>query len=249
MENNNNNLSKHSPLYITLANTLKEQILNNIYHVGDLLPTEDILQKEFTTSRTTVRSAVELLENEGYVKKFQGRGTEVCSRNPTQNLNFLSSISGTLSKCYGEVKTGSFTLTRTIPPHDIQAKFKIKENEPVYSLSRTKIVKGKIVAYIKNFLLPDDIPNLEEHVDYIKEHGLYQTLEQIYNLKLDCGIDNISVYMSGPLDSEIFEEHSSIPLYCTKRNTFLENGNLFEIVTAFIRAEDFEYTVYLKGRP
>jgi len=243
------NLPKHTSLYIKLSNTLKDQILNNFYHVGDLLPTEDVLQKEFDTSRTTVRSAVELLEKQGYVKRFQGRGTEVCSRHPTQNLNYLSSISGTLSKRYGDVKTGAFTLTMTVPPPDIQAKFKIKENEKVYSLSRTKIVNGKIIAYIKNFLLPSEIPNLENHEDYIKEFGLYQTLEQIYHLKLGYGIDNISVYMSGPLDSEIFEEHSSIPLYCTKRNTFLENGTLFEVVTAFIRAEDFEYTVYLKGRP
>ena len=244
----NFNANRNSPLYKRLADALKEQILNNIYHVGDLLPTEDVLQKEFTTSRTTVRKAIEVLEKEGYVKKYQGRGTEVCSIHPKQDLNHLSSISDTLAKMYGSVQTGSLTITRAIPPHDIQEKFGIDDNEKVYILSRTKIVQGKIIAYIKNFLLSANMPDLEKHSDFIRDHGLYQTLEQIYNLKLDYAIDNIYVYMSGPLDSEIFEEHSSIPLYCSKRNTFLADGTLFEIVTSFIRAEDFEYTVYLKGR-
>ena len=73
-------------------------------------------------------------------------------------------------------------------------------------------------------------------------------IEKEYKLVLDNAVDNISVYMSGPLDSEIFEAHSPIPLYCSKRKTYLPDGTLFEIVTSFIRAEDFEYTVYLKGR-
>jgi len=238
----------NSPLYRKLADKLEEKILNNFYRVGDLLPTEDVLQKEYETSRTTVRKAVEVLEKEGYVKKFQGRGTEVCSIHPKQDLNHLSSISDTLAKMYGKVQTGALTISRGVPPYDIQTKFGIDENEKVYILSRTKIVKGKIIAYIKNFILSTNIPDLENHSDFIIENGLYQTLEQIYHLKLDYAIDNISVYMSGPLDSEIFEEHSSIPLYCSKRDTFLADGTLFEVVTSFIRAEDFEYTVYLKGR-
>ena len=241
-------INKNPPLYLKFAQTLKEQILNNVYHVGDLLPTEDVLQKNFSTSRTTVRNAIDVLEKEGYVKKFQGRGTEVCSIHPKQDLNYLSSISDTLAKMYGNVQTGTLTITKAIPPFDIQTKFKINEDEKVYVISRTKIVQGKIIAFIKNFILANNIPDLEKHSDFIKDHGLYQTLEQIYHLKLDYAIDNISVYMSGPLDSEIFEVNSSIPLYCSKRETYLADGSLFEAVTSFIRAEDFEYTVYLKGR-
>lgn len=239
---------RNVPLYIKLSDSLKERIVSEAYKVGDLLPTEELLQKEFSSSRTTVRNAIEVLEKGGYVKKYQGRGTEICSVHPKQDLNYLSSISDTLAEMYGTVRTGYLNVNKVYPSPEIQNIFEINEKDEVYSLSRTKIVQGKIIAYIKNFVRAERTPNLENHKDSIKDIGLYRTLEKTYGLKLDHAIENISVYMSGPLDSEIFEVQSPIPLYCSKRKTYLADGKLFEMVTSFIRAEDFEYTVYLKGR-
>jgi GntR family transcriptional regulator len=240
--------NKNVPLYLQLAESLKEEIISKSFQVGDLLPTEEVLQQRFSASRTTIRKAVEVLELEGYVKKFQGHGTKICSVHPKQDLNHLSSITETLVKMYGQVKTGTLTITKSKPNPEIQSSMEISENDDIYSMQRTKIVHGKTIVFIKNFLVAKYVPNLESHKESLIEFGLYETLEKVYNIKLDNAIENISVYMSGPLDSEIFEVQSPIPLYCSKRKTYLADGSLFELVTSFIRAEDFEYTVYLKGR-
>jgi DNA-binding GntR family transcriptional regulator len=241
-------VDRNVPLYKKLADSLKERIFEEKYQVGDLLPTEELLQREFNSSRTTVRNAIDVLEKEGYVKKYQGRGTEICSVHPKQDLNYLSSISDTLSKMYGNVTTGSLTINRSRPSVEVQKQFEIEEADEIYSIIRTKIVQGRTIAYLKNILLAKRLPDLEDQKDSIQKFGLYRTVERVYDIKLDHAIENISVYMSGPLDSEIFDVHSPIPLYCSKRKTYLANGTLFEMVTSFIRAEDFEYTVYLKGR-
>ncbi len=241
-------VDRNVPLYIKLADSLRERIFEEKYQVGDLLPTEELLQREFDSSRTTVRNAIDVLEKEGYVKKYQGRGTEICSVHPKQDLNYLSSISDTLSKMYGNVTTGALTINRYRPSVEIQKQFEIGETDEIYSIIRTKIVQGRTIAYLKNNLLAKRLPDLEDQQKSIQEVGLYRTIEGVYDIKLDHAIENISVYMSGPLDSEIFDVHSPIPLYCSKRKTYLANGTLFEMVTSFIRAEDFEYTVYLKGR-
>ena len=66
-----------SPLYYKLSRILRERISNGEYPPGAKIPTEPKLCEEFGISRVTVRQAVEILENRGYVERQQGRGTFV----------------------------------------------------------------------------------------------------------------------------------------------------------------------------
>ena len=66
-----------TPAYIRVYNTLRSRILEGDYAIGDLLPAEPELEKQFLVSRTTVRRAVELLSRDGLVEAKQGRGTTV----------------------------------------------------------------------------------------------------------------------------------------------------------------------------
>lgn len=66
-----------TPLYVQVANNLKEAIVSGEYPVGSLLPTEDSLCEHFSVSRYTVREALRLLRNDGLVSSRRGAGTEV----------------------------------------------------------------------------------------------------------------------------------------------------------------------------
>lgn len=66
--------------YEQVADKLTELILNKTYVAGEKIPTEDELSQQFQVGRQTVRKAVVLLEESGYLKKVQGSGTYVCKR-------------------------------------------------------------------------------------------------------------------------------------------------------------------------
>lgn len=66
-----------SPLYQQVAQELKAEIVNGIYPVGSLIPTEDDLCKRFSISRYTVREALRVLREEGLVSSRRGAGTIV----------------------------------------------------------------------------------------------------------------------------------------------------------------------------
>lgn len=68
--------------YEQVADRLKEEILNHTYVAGEKVPTEDELSERFQVGRQTVRKAVALLEESGYLRKVQGSGTYVCEQNP-----------------------------------------------------------------------------------------------------------------------------------------------------------------------
>ena len=67
-------MSTKEPLYITIMQILKERIIDGTYEINSLMPTEVELEKEFQVSKITIRNAIEMLENEGYVqKKWKGK--------------------------------------------------------------------------------------------------------------------------------------------------------------------------------
>lgn len=65
------------PLYLQVARTLREDIVNGSYPVGSQLPTEEELRARFSVSRFTVREALRRLRDDGLVASRQGAGTVV----------------------------------------------------------------------------------------------------------------------------------------------------------------------------
>ena len=74
-----------------IAETLKQQITEGTYRVGDKLPTEPELMKTFGVGRSSVREAVKLLVNMGVVRVQQGSGTFVAVPSNNDDVNIKMS--------------------------------------------------------------------------------------------------------------------------------------------------------------
>lgn len=70
-------IKNNGVLYRQLKDILVDRIIKNIYPKGSFLPTELQLEEEFKLSKITIRKAVELLAQEGWVEKKAGLGTRV----------------------------------------------------------------------------------------------------------------------------------------------------------------------------
>ena len=81
MENSeNHSVLKHSsdvPLYLQLAEELEKSIKNGLYREKEKIPSENSLCNIYGVSRITVRQALDLLEQKGFVYTVHGKGTFV----------------------------------------------------------------------------------------------------------------------------------------------------------------------------
>ena len=68
---------KAIPHYRKLYVKLRRHILDGVYQPGDILPSENELCAINSVTRPTVRQALDLLANEGLIKKHQGLGSVV----------------------------------------------------------------------------------------------------------------------------------------------------------------------------
>jgi GntR family transcriptional regulator len=240
--------SEKVPLYMKVVKELRGEITNGKYEIGEVLSTESQLIKRFNMSRTTIRSAIDVLEKEGFVTKKQGKGTIIRDQKISQNYNYLSSFTETLTEKGFTVLTNNISIGIIQPPESAKLSLRISDEEEVYLIQRTKLIENKPICFMRNYLVAKYVPLLERYVEDLKKIGLYQLLESEYNLEIDRAVDTITTYMSGPLEFDILRLDENVSLFRNLRTTFLKSGEAFEYVISIIRGDLYEYKVYLYGR-
>lgn len=87
------------PIYEQIASQIKGMILSGEFHEGDALPSMRALAQDLRISVITTKRAYEILESEGLIQSFTGRGSFVSAADPEmmreQNLR---EIEGFLNK-------------------------------------------------------------------------------------------------------------------------------------------------------
>lgn len=70
-------IKRHMPIADQVTLVLHKRIIDGLYLPGERLPSEQVLAKELTISRGTVRSALASLASQGLIIRKQGDGTYV----------------------------------------------------------------------------------------------------------------------------------------------------------------------------
>jgi GntR family transcriptional regulator len=84
-------LNEGLPRYAQIQKSLEQRLIDGVYPIGSLMPSEQELSQEFNSSRTTIREALRYLRERGYVERRQGVGTRVIS--DTTRSTFFQSFS------------------------------------------------------------------------------------------------------------------------------------------------------------
>ncbi|MCM0582111.1 GntR family transcriptional regulator [Weissella diestrammenae] len=81
-----------APIYIQIHDEIKEAIDAGRWVAGERIPSERELSEQFDVSRMTLRQAVMLLVDEGYLERRVGSGTYVATARVQENLDRTSSF-------------------------------------------------------------------------------------------------------------------------------------------------------------
>ena len=73
-------------LYSSIKDDLLAKIKDGTYKGGDIIPPEVELAKSYGVSRPTIRQALQILANDGYIEKRKRRGTIVTKPKVSQGL-------------------------------------------------------------------------------------------------------------------------------------------------------------------
>lgn len=177
--------SNNAAKYYKLMEHLKEEILMGRIKPGEPIPSENRLSEDFSLSRHTVRKAISMLVNEGYLYTEHGRGTYCRDR----------SIRRRDSKNIGVITT---YISEYIFPKVIQGIDSVLSNNGYSIMLKNtnnntdkeascledvlgKNIEGLIIEPTKSALFSNNLKYYEaldsHRIPYIFIHGCYQQLE------------------------------------------------------------------------
>lgn len=238
-------MSSRTPSYKKVYSQMKELITSETYPIGSMVPREPDLCNLLSVSRTTLRKAMELLKQEGFVDIKQGRGTIVLDYKATQKLNHVTSFSETLEAKGFTVESKSMYIDKIIPPRNILDELQLPPESEVVRIQRIQLANGKPIALITNYIVSEKVPGII--LDSGNFVSLYHHLETKYGIKITSAKDNIKAKVADFLESELLQVPIGSALLVDRRITFSGN-NPIEYVVMIVDASKYDFSVNLVGR-
>ncbi len=157
--------------YIRLFNILRNQILNGSYAPGQKLPPERQLCDDYGVSRITCRHAFRLLQEQGFVERYQGRGTIVRATQPRKLPILVNDYSESILQSAPSMARSLVYWETIVPPRDISEILGLFKMEPCFLAERVDHFEGRPIAFDKAYI-PADLagrvtPEMLVRVDFL----------------------------------------------------------------------------------
>lgn len=201
---------KEAPQYRKLYERLRSLIEDGTYRRGDLLPSENELCAAHHLTRPTVRKALDMLVNDGFIIRHQGKGSIV--QGQPKGIGILS-LSGTTSA----IGKNKLTTRIIVKPH-------IRSWEQAFGYEISEKEKSMGCIYMERLRLINDLPvfyditmipnlNLPRFTSRTFENrSLFEILRKHYHIQVKGGDQKIMAITADKRIQEHFRVKQNHPI-------------------------------------
>ena len=228
------------PLYQQLVDTIRQQISEGVLKENDKLRTELELSRDYGVSRITVRKAIEILVDEGYVTKKQGIGTFVSAKKLNQ---VVEKVLGFTQMCQLDGKTPSTELVsvewiRNQPA--VSRRLKISEEDRILKIVRIRKCDGRPVMLEESYYPPRFSYLMSEDLtgstyEILQKHGMIPT----------HGVKTIEICYARKEEAEALHVKENQALLLQKDISTDQNGQIFHYSKVVVNSEVYKLTVMI----
>ncbi|OYQ37793.1 GntR family transcriptional regulator [Niveispirillum lacus] len=235
----NSDWNNYTPLYIQLANKLRDSISEGQITSGEALPSERALSEITGTSRVTIRKAIDQLVEEGLLERRHGSGTFITAQ-LEQAGTTLSGFSADAIHRGQSPKSIWLVKTVSSATADEAMVLAISPATQVARLARVRLADDEPLA-IEHAIVP---LSLLPPMDTIGD-SLYAALERQGNKPVQ-GIQKIRASLATPIEAGLLSIREGAEVLRIERRTFLADGTPVELTRSAYRGDHYEFVADLR---
>jgi GntR family transcriptional regulator len=230
------------PVYFKVKRIITQRISDGTYPVGSKIPSEHELSKEFGAHRLTVRHALTLLAQDGFLKRFRRRGTFVL-----KNLGELEEVGlhGFLDDLLyhvGKFKTKKVEISNRKPTQAVADLYGLDRiGDKIRVIKRVRFLGDVPAAFTINYL-PLSIGNRISKEDLYRM-PLLQIFKDKLNISLGEALQSIEASVADHEIAEALEISPGTQILLMQRTFFTKQGKPFDFVQTFYRGDKIRYFV------
>ncbi|WP_314061376.1 GntR family transcriptional regulator [uncultured Vagococcus sp.] len=229
-------MKRKSVLYVDIAEQIKNDIQNNVYPVGTMLPTENDFENLFEVSKITVRKAIEVLALQGYVEKKSGKGTTVISNRLFNKLSKGDSFSSILEKKGLSLEKRIVQIEKVTLDSD--HKFYTFFGNRATKVTRMYLI-NQVPYIIFNHYLPGNVTKAMK--DKIEKASMYRILAENDYL-VDHFEDQFSVSILGAEEKHLLETEETHVMKRV-RTSYNDDDQVIEVSVSLYNTEIHPYEI------
>lgn len=231
------NLNKYNQIYQEISS----DIAGGRYKKADVLPSEHQLVETFDVSRETVRKALNLLQENGFIQKMKGKGSVVIY-NPSvdftvSHLTSFKEIQQLKTKKYSTVVVELDQYPADQFPK-VMVALNLSPEEKVWQLVRQRKYAGETHIVDMDYFIVDMMPGLKVK---FAEDSTYEYIEKKLGLTIAYSHKEITFDAMTDDEIELFD-HSEPPYVATVRSVVhLNDARPFQYNISKHLANEFKF--------
>ncbi|MGT2845966.1 GntR family transcriptional regulator [Streptococcus massiliensis] len=225
------------PAYIQIHDQIKKEIDEEVWKIGQRLPSERDLAEHFEVSRMTLRQAITLLVEEGVLERRVGSGTFVASTRVQEKMRGTTSFTEIIKTQGKEPSSQLISYRRTLPSKKEVEQLGILPSDNIIRMERVRYADKVPVVYevasvpekfIKNFKKEEVTSHFFQT---LQEHG-YKIGKSQQTIYARLANEKIAAYL------EIPRGHAILGL---TQISYFDDGTAFEYVKSQYVGDRFEF--------
>ena len=231
----------NSNKFINIYDDLRDKIIREQYPSDQYLPSEHELSHQYVASRETVRKALTLLQNNGFIQKVRGKGSKVIFNKAihfeVSDLVSFKEQNAKLEKTY-DTEVASLEVKAVKDYPQVQKALGMSDLDKVVRIVRTRSIDGIVNIVDIDFFNPQLVPGLTEE---IAEDSVYHYIEGALGLEISHSTKTITFDKISEESMELFQ--SLEPPYAANvtSTVFLKDARPFQYNVSQHRPTSFKF--------
>lgn len=228
------------PKYQQIKQNLLYEINNGHFQPGDKFYSEADLKKKFNVSGITAIKALQCLTNEGYLVRYQGKGTYVSRARRGKVVKFSD-----IEKYRDAAERTEVLEVRAMTDPHIAAALNIPGDESFYYIRRLRLVDDQPIIVQNSYVIREFIRE-EDTADKEAFGSIYGKICRDFGIDLyqaDSKEVTEIIYPTPREERELLGLREDEPSAFTRRFTYLFDGRTIEYIEAYKRWDYFSIEI------
>lgn len=228
------------PRYYQLKEILEKRIQSGEFQPDDQFPTDENLCDEYGLSRGTVRRAIDMLVEEGRLRRKQGRGTFVTTPLLTPIFFRLSNFDEEMRQRGRRPSTKLLQLKIVPASEPVAADLELAVGEEVIEIIRLRLADGLPMALETRYLAYKICPDLL-HED-LEKQSIHSLLIDKYNIPLIRARHMIEAHVLTVREAEVLQARPGSAGFFVSRVTYTVNDRPVTRYQIVYRGDEYRFT-------
>lgn len=230
--------------FLSIYSDLVAKIKNGELEPDALLPSEHELTEMYNTSRETIRKALHLLSQNGFIQKVRGKGSVVIDINKFDfPVSGLVSFKELAQKMDIPPKTIVNSLSLVKPDQYVRQQLNLSNKDKVWEAIRIREIGSQKIILDKDYLVERFVPQLTKE---ICEDSIYQFLEHDLGLTISFAKKEIVVEEPTAEDRLLLNLEGFHNVVVIKNYVYLDDASLFQYTESRHRPDKFRFVDFAR---